>query len=481
MHAERFLRRAAASALLVAAGWAQAAANITIVNGNAPGVGFNDTTPVAPVGGNPGTTLGQQRLNAFQYAASIWGQAIDSGIEIRVLATFEPLACTATGATLGSAGPRFVESDFAGAPVAGAWYHIALANKLAGVDLVTPADDTPAGGGAEIRARFNSRLGLFADCLPGSPFYLGLDGNHGSAIDLVTVLLHEFGHGLGFSTTTAGSTGAFLAGQPSIYDHFAYDNTAGKTWVQMNDAERAASAVNARQLVWIGANVTAAAPSVLVQGTPQMEVLAPATLQGVYLAGAAAFGPRLEAPGLARQVMPVVEGGAIGQACTPFDDDNVRAVKNRIALVVRGTCAFTVKVLNAQNAGAAGVIVVENVATTPPADLGGADPAISIPAVRITLADGQKLLSQMDLSPSNRSSGVVARLGVDPSQLAGADKAGRVMLYTPNPFSGGSSVSHWDTSASRNLLMEPAINADLTHLLVPPRDLTVPMFKDIGW
>jgi hypothetical protein len=31
-----------------------------------PGVGFNDPTPATPVGGNIGTTIGQQRLIAFQ-------------------------------------------------------------------------------------------------------------------------------------------------------------------------------------------------------------------------------------------------------------------------------------------------------------------------------------------------------------------------------------------------------------------------------
>ena len=46
------------------------AATITIVNIDLPGEGFNDPTVVAPVGGNPGTTLGQQRLLAFQYAAA---------------------------------------------------------------------------------------------------------------------------------------------------------------------------------------------------------------------------------------------------------------------------------------------------------------------------------------------------------------------------------------------------------------------------
>ena len=483
MRSERLskLRAALGTALLVGAGIAQAAANITIVNGNAAGVGFNDPTPAAPVGGNPGTTLGQQRINAFQYVASIWGANLNSSVEIKVLATFEPLTCSAGSAVLGSAGPRDVESDFVGAPVAGTWYHVALANKLAGVDLFPAAFDLPGGGGADIRARFNSRLGLFANCLPGSPFYLGLDGNKGAAIDLVEVLLHEFGHGLGFSTVTSGSTGAYLAGQPSIYDHFAFDNTAGKTWSQMTDAERAASAINARQLVWAGANVTFAAPSVLKLGTPELQVLAPSSVAGVYLAGAAAFGPALESPGLTRQVMPVVENGSLGLGCVPFDSDNSRAVKQRIAMVSRGACAFVQKVLNAQNAGAVGVIVVENVTTTPPADLGGADAAITIPAIRVTRADGFKLLSAMNLTPSNRSSGVVVRLGVDASQLAGADKNGRVMLYTPNPLQPGSSVSHWDASASRNLLMEPAINADLTQILVPPNDLTVPMFKDIGW
>ena len=55
--------------VLVAPG-ARGAATITIVNGDPAGVGFNDATVVAPVGGNTGTTLGQQRLNAFQAAAN---------------------------------------------------------------------------------------------------------------------------------------------------------------------------------------------------------------------------------------------------------------------------------------------------------------------------------------------------------------------------------------------------------------------------
>ena len=94
---------ALACLVLVPAPTASAAATITIVNVNAPGVGFNDPTPLPPVGGNPGTTLGQQRLNVFTQAAGIWGATLDSSVEILIQASFVPLTCTATSAVLGSA------------------------------------------------------------------------------------------------------------------------------------------------------------------------------------------------------------------------------------------------------------------------------------------------------------------------------------------------------------------------------------------
>ena len=66
-------------------------AQIIIVNVNAPGVGFNDPTPAAPVDGNTGTTLGEQRLIAFQYAASLWAARLDSSVPIRIRAQFTAL------------------------------------------------------------------------------------------------------------------------------------------------------------------------------------------------------------------------------------------------------------------------------------------------------------------------------------------------------------------------------------------------------
>ena len=47
-------------------------ATITIQNADAAGEGFNDATGMSAEGGNSATTLGQQRLNVFNFAASIW-------------------------------------------------------------------------------------------------------------------------------------------------------------------------------------------------------------------------------------------------------------------------------------------------------------------------------------------------------------------------------------------------------------------------
>ena len=66
-------------------------------------------------------------------------------------------------------------------------------------------------------------------------------------------------------------------------------------------------------------------------------------------------------------------------------------------------------------------------------------------------------------------------------QYVGTDGMNRPLLYTPNPRVAGSSVSHWDTIATPNLLMEPNISADLGIILGPPKDLTLPLLKDLGW
>jgi hypothetical protein len=471
---KRLTRLAVALALACGAmGTAQAAAKIVINNINAPGVGFNDPTPAAPVGGNNGTTLGQQRLIAFTHAANIWGATLSSPVPIVINARFSPLSCTATGAVLGSAGATQVFADFPGAPKAGTLYSYALANKLYGSEI----SDAP---GAQISANFNSELGK-PGCLTGTSFYFGLDGNEGNNIDFVATLLHEMGHGLGFQTFTNGQTGAQFAGYPSVWDHNLLDNTTGKLWINMTNAERAASSLKASGLSWTGPRVTAAVPSVL-SFTPQLRLIgAGATAGGdLFAVGEADFGPKLDNSPVTGQIAQVaMQPDSPGSACTPFNAANTEAVRRKIALVSRGTCGFAVKVKNAQDAGAIGVIVADN-APGAVAGMGGADPTITIPAVRVTQADGALIAASLT-KPNGNTAGTVGKFERSKTSLIGADAQKRITMYTPNPYQPGSSVSHYNTTASRNQLMEPAINADLTHSVTAPIDLTFELLKDIGW
>ena len=468
----------AAGALALALGGlgsqARAAATIVINDINAPGVGFKDPTPAVPVGGNVGTTVGEQRLIAFTYAANLWGATLSSNVRIVIQAQFSPLSCDASGAVLGSAGATKIFRDFAGAKFSKTWYSYALANKLSGTDI---GGDTP-----QINANFNSELGK-PGCLDGTFFYLGLDNNHGASIDFVTVLLHEMGHGLGFQTFTSGDTGLEYHGKPSIWDHFLEDNTTGKEWKDMTPPERRASAIGSNKLVWNGPLVTTALPNVLQQGTAALGISGPnaGPAAGTYQVGTASFGPPLTTTGVSGQLMPVVDqANGTGLACNALDATNALAVNGNIALVDRGTCSFVIKVKNLQNAGAIGVVVADNVAGSPPPGLGGSDATITIPAVRITLDDGNRIKAQL-VNRTAISFGVVAQLGLLGTQYAGADPVGRALMYTPNPYQGRSSVSHWDVSAFRNQLMEPAINGDLTHSVIPPEDLTFKLLQDIGW
>jgi hypothetical protein len=452
--------------MLAASHDAFGAATIIIQNNDSAGVGFNDATPVSPVGNNTGTTLGQQRLNAFQFAANIWGATINSSVPITIRASWSStMQCTATTATLGAAGSVGIFRNFPNAPVNGTWYPGALANALSGTDLNPNA--------AEISAQFNSKLGN-TGCLDGTHFYLGLDNNHGSDVDLVAVLMHEFAHGLGFQSFTDETTGAQASGTggsfPSVYDRFLTDDATGKTWIQMTDAERKASAVNTGNLVWTGAQVTGDLRGVL--GTPRVRVNSPSNIAGNYAVGTADFGPRVSTSGATANVVQ----SSPTDGCSALT--NGSAVSGRIALIDRGACNFDVKVKNAQNAGAVGVIIANNAASPLVIQMGGAttsiDVTITIPSLMVSQADGGTIRS-------NLTAGLNASLLLDNSALSGVDAQARALMFAPNPIQSGSSVSHWDTSLFPNQLMEPNISGDLFHSVAVPADLTSSQLRDIGW
>ena len=121
----------------------------------APGTGFADPTPAAPVGGNPGVTVGEQRIYVFLQAAAIWTQVLKPTQDIYVAAQFTSLGPN----VLGSAGPRFIWSNFPGAELPNTWYFDSLADNLTGSDLSPTTYD--------IQANFSSDFA----------FYLGFDNN----------------------------------------------------------------------------------------------------------------------------------------------------------------------------------------------------------------------------------------------------------------------------------------------------------------
>ncbi|MFT5233937.1 MAG: hypothetical protein ACI9UK_000030 [Candidatus Krumholzibacteriia bacterium] len=458
---KKFLKVFGATLLAISMfGFAAQAATIVIVNLDGPGEGFNDATPVAAVGGNPGLTIGEQRLNLFTYAADIWGGLLDSDVTIRIQAKFDPLSCDADGGVLGSAGAIVVNRDFAGAEEVSTWYHGALGNKQAGFDLDPTFND--------INTTFNASVDNNNNCLNGTNWYYGFDGNAGNDIALLPVLLHEFGHGLGFSTFVNGSSGAEFNGFPDVYSRHILDNSSGLHWDEMNDAQRQASAVNDGNVVWDGDGVTAAAPSFL-SGPPVLTINSPGTLPASMAAGSASFGPALDIAGITGNLVLVEDGVGVGSdGCSALT--NGAQVNGNIALIDRGSCSFVLKAQGAEAAGAIAVIIVNNVVAGTPPPLGGADPGLTIPTISVTLADGNLLKAEL-------GGGVNVTLQLDASVLAGTDNQGRVKLFSPNPLQPGSSTSHFDVSANPSLLMEPGITPGLNDEV----DLTLAHFGDIGW
>jgi hypothetical protein len=445
-------------AILAFATSAFANATITIHDIDAPNAGLNDPTPAAPLGGNSGTTLGQQRMIALQAAANIWGSLIDSSVEIVIDAKMTSLSCDATGVVLADCGPQKVVDNFPNAPKQDVWYPIALANKFAATDLDP--------GNPDIAAEFNSDLGN-GTCFGSTGWYYGLDGNHGDAVDMVTVALHEFAHGLGISGSYDSQTGALFEGKPNVFELHTLDDTTGKRWDQMTDAERLASQKNDQNLVWDGEHARLGA-SAFLGPAPFLRVLG-----NSYRVGTASFGPTI---GVAQLIAPLVApqdpsdsaGPSATDGCSPFTDP--AGVIGRIAIVDRGTCQFVVKARNAQDAGAAALIIADNVSATSPLALGGDDGSIAIPVISVTKSDGAAIRAQA-------AAGASALLAADPQQLAGADSHGFVKLFAPSPLQDGSSIHHWDSSATPDLLMEPSISSRLSHGV----DITADQLSDLGW
>jgi len=93
---------------------------------------------------------------------------------------------------------------------------------------------------------------------------------------------------------------------------------------------------------------------------------------------------------------------------------NPAAINGNIAVIQRGTCYFTDKVMKAQNAGATGVLMINNV-DGKPIIMGGTNASINIPAVMISKTDGAGILAAL-----NNSETVTATINRNNTVIAGA-------------------------------------------------------------
>lgn len=451
--------RIGVAALLLALAAPASAATIVINVDDGAGEGFNDPNPPGDPtqrGNNPGTTLGELRLNLFEAAADVWAGILASDIAITVNARFDPLNCTANSGTLGSAGAAASTTGVTGGQ-ANTRYPIALAESLANANL--------NGSGAEINATFNSELDtLSADCLGGGGFYYGLDGNAPSGqSSLFSVVLHELGHGLGFASF-ARQDGAFPGGAPDIFSRNLFDLETNRNWAAMSDAERAASSLNDPDLVWVGPEVTARRGDFLDRAV-EMVINAPPGIAGTFPVDIG------EEPNIALDsagvTADVVDGDALG-GCDFFV--NPAAVSGKIVLFAEDDACFTpFRGFFTQQAGGVGAIISSNQATgnaNVSGQIGNQD--VTIPYVGTTQALGDELRANLP------GASVTLRRSAD---VFLGENSGRLRMYAPAAYESGSSVSHWSDAASPDLLMEPRLGA----IGFDQVDLTVAAFLDMGW
>jgi PKD repeat protein len=194
-----------------------------------------------------GFTAAQQA--AFQYALDLWSAELFSTVPIHIEATMTPLA----PGVLGSASAKLVLTGTTGMPVPGAYYPTALRNQYAGCDLL-PTE-------ADIIISLNN----------GINWYLGTDLNPGpTQFDLVSVVLHELGHGLGFFGTAAYDDGigavecSGIAGEGClglsaftnfmVYDYFVENGLGTAIISSTNPSAGLGSILTGDDIFWNGAN-----------------------------------------------------------------------------------------------------------------------------------------------------------------------------------------------------------------------------------
>ncbi|MEM7790837.1 MAG: PA domain-containing protein [Verrucomicrobiota bacterium] len=450
------------SALSIFAGSPSEAANFSFNYTDSNGFGFFDNTPVDPVGGNTGTTLGEQRRILLEQAASVWGSYLESGQTIVIEARFLQLGGTQFSATLAFAGPESLFRNFSGAPMANVYYVSALADSLSG------SENEP--GFPDLSVTINESVDSNPTVLGGGGFYYGLDNEApGNQADLLSTLLHEIGHGLGFLSTVSDTTGQLFNGSPDSFSLLIHDEETEEAWIDMTNAERANSAINDPDVTFLGpATAQAKARQLKPEfgGAVVNHINSSGATITAFSAQSGNFGWGIPNWSLSGRLVLVDDGsGVTSDACQgPFI--NEEEVLGQIVLIDRGNCNFDEKVARAQDAGAIAVIIANNQGNNL-VTMFGNDESITIPSVFVGQSDGNTL----------KALAAGSLVEIDYTAERAGTQNGNIRLHAPNPVASGSSISHWSSDTYPDLLMEPSIS----DARLPQLDLTILAMRDIGW
>lgn len=206
------------------------------------------------------------------------------------------------------------------------------------------------------------------------------DGDFSDHLDVINLSLgSSFGH-----TTDASAVAADNAALAGVFVAAAAGNS-GDSFFIMGSPSVAARAMSVAASVDDGLT------------TNRVRVNAPADLAGDLSAGSAVFGPPLDFAGVTGDVAAGIDDDSDGSTTTDGCSalTNPEDIAGNIALIDRGTCNFTVKVKNAQDAGAIAAIVVNNAGDSAFV-LGGSDDTVTIPSVGIGQGNGNALRAAID-------------------------------------------------------------------------------------
>lgn len=126
-----------------------------------------------------------------------------------------------------------------------------------------------------------------------------------------------------------------------------------------------------------------------------LEVLDPSTIAGFKSIGTATYNPSTSFNIQAQCIVALDAVGTLTDGCSTLT--NSAQLAGKIAVIDRGNCNFIDKTLNAQAAGAAGVIIVNNVGgTSPPSMSGTSAVPITIPTISVTQSTGNAIKTQLN-------------------------------------------------------------------------------------